>query len=85
MTTVRLPKKLEEAFDTYYQTSAFARKNFLKFNRELVMQEVTHAAKRCGYEVKASEGKSAGEFTLTRKSQTLRVTRSKFPLADVRA
>lgn len=81
---IPLPARMADAFDTYFQTAAFAQKNFTKFNRDLVMGKLKEAAKRCGYEVNAGEGKNSGHFVLTRATQTLRVTRANFPNAEVR-
>ena len=81
---VSLPAKLADSLDTYFQTSTFAQKNFTKFNRDLVMGAINKAATRLGYNVTAGEGKSAGQFVFARASQTLRVTRSTFPNAEVR-
>lgn len=81
---VALPAKLADSLDTYFQTSAFAQKNFTKFNREMVMATVVKAAARLGYAVTAGEGKSAGQFVFARATQTLRVTRANFPNAELR-
>lgn len=81
---IPLPARLADAFDTYFQTAAFAQKNFTKFNRDLVMGKLRDSAKRLGYDVTAGEGKNSGHFTLTRATQTLRVTRANFPNAEVR-
>lgn len=81
---IALPRKLADVLDTYYQTSAFAQKNFTKFSRDSLLNMVKDRAARLGYSMTAGEGKNAGQFEFSRPTQTIRVNRQSFPLAEVR-
>lgn len=81
---IALPRKLADTLDTYYQTSAFAQKNFTKFNKDMLIGMIRSSAAKLGYDTVVGEGKSGGQFVFTRKTQVLRVTRANFPNAEVR-
>ena len=81
--TIEIPKRLADKLDTYYQTSAFAQKNFTKFDKSFVLNMVTEEANRLGYTVEVSEGKNAGQFTFSRPTRVMKVTRKTFPKAQV--
>lgn len=81
---IPMPKPLSDAFDTYFQTSKFAQKNFLKFNKEIVLAAIERAAARYGYTVDRSayEPGFKGVFKLNRKTRSLRVSAATLPLAE---
>lgn len=85
MKLVPLPNRLRDVLDTYYQTSAFARQNFIKFSRDFTTNAVKEKAASLGYTVVVSDGKNAGQFLFQRPNKTLKVTRQTFPMAELRA
>lgn len=81
LSTSRLPARLEDAIDSFYQTWKFARLNGIKMNRDLVMQQVKQAAARFNYTV--STTKKAGELILERPTQRVFVDPDTFPTVSV--
>ena len=81
---VKIPAKLADAFDTYFQTSRFAQKNFVKFNKDAVLAHIEKVAARYNYVLDASARSPnfKGVFKLANKSRTLRVSASTLPLAE---
>lgn len=85
---VRLPKKLADAFDTYFQTSRFAQTNFVRFDKTMTLGQVKRLAERYGYTFDmehATKGKFRGFFKLSggkRKYRDLRVTSDSLPMAE---
>lgn len=81
---VVMPKKLTDTLDAYFQTSKFAQKNFVPFNKELLHAKIREVAGRFNYEVVGlEEGKDfKGVFKLERKSQKLRVSAKTLPFAE---
>jgi len=81
---IPMPKALADAFDTYFQTSKFAQKNFIKFDKGMVLPAIEKAAARFGYTVDRSayEPGFKGVFKLNRKTRSIRVSASTLPLAE---
>lgn len=86
---VRLPKKLADSFDTYFQTSRYAQKNFTKFDKSLVLTTIKNAADRHGYvldEEHALSSKFKGVFKISggkgKTPKTLRVSAATLPQAE---
>lgn len=74
---VRIPKALVHGMGAYYETRAFSCLHGVKFNKDMVLNEIRNAAEKHHFEV---EGET-GSFTLHRKGKTLRVTPESFPMA----
>lgn len=81
---VAMPRKLTEAVDAYFQTSRFAQRNFLPFNKTLTLSRLEAEASKLGYTVTPveSNGQFKGTFKLDRVSQSLRVSAKTMPLAE---
>lgn len=82
---VRIPKKLADAFDTYFQTSSFAQQNFLKFNKDMLLEILAARAERYGYELDLEAAKSdkfKGVFKLSHKKRDVRIGRKNLPFAE---
>ena len=80
---VMIPRKLADALDTYYQTSAFAQRNFTKFDKTMTHQKIKDEAAKLHYTVEVSQGKNSGTFIFARPSRKMRVSRKTFPEAEV--
>lgn len=87
---VRIPKKLADAFDTYFQTSRFAQRNFVKFNKDLTIGQIQRLAERYGYTLDTDHalGKSfKGTFKISggrskKNPKNLRISARTLPLAE---
>lgn len=85
---VRIPKKLVDAFDSYFQTSRFAQQHFIKFNKDMTLGQIKRLAERHGYEFDiehATRGKFRGFFKLHggrgKVKRDFRVTADSLPFA----
>lgn len=86
---VKLPKKLADAFDTYYQTSRYAQQQFIPFNKDMILPQLEQRAQRYGFTLDADHARSKafkGTFKLSggRKKvpMQLRVSAKSLPLAE---
>lgn len=82
---VRIPKKLADVMDTYFQTSQFAQKHFLKFNKENLLTQIKERAARYGYELDtdhAESDKFKGVFKLSHAKRDIRISRNTLPFAE---
>lgn len=88
--TTRLPKKLADAFDTYFQTSRFAQAKFMKFDKKLTIGQIKRLAERHGFtldEEHALGTKFKGTFKISggkgKTPKNLRVSAATLPRAEV--
>lgn len=86
---VRLPKKLADAFDTYFQTSRFAQSKFMKFDKRLTIGQIKRLADRHGFELDEAHAlgdKFKGTFKINggkgKNKKALRISASTLPLAE---
>lgn len=86
---VRIPKKLADSFDTYFQTSRFAQANFTRFNKDMTIGQIKRLAERHGYVLDEEHalGKNfKGTFKISggkgKKQKSLRVSAATLPLAE---
>lgn len=85
----KLPKKLADAFDTYFQTSRFAQKNFVKFDKSMTLGQIKRIAERHGYtldEAAALSKNFKGTFKISggkaKRVKHLRVSAATLPFAE---
>lgn len=81
---VKIPAKLADAFDTYFQTSKFAQRNFMRFNKDAVLEQIKTVAKRYNYTIDPSAfgPNFKGVFKLANKTRTIRVSAATLPMAE---
>lgn len=81
---IPIPAPLADVLDTYFQTSRFAQKNFLRFNKEEILTKIERVAARYNYKLdeSARSDKFKGEFKLNRASRSIRVSSKTLPMAE---
>lgn len=74
---VRIPKALANKIDGYYSTRAFACCHGVKFNKDMLLDQIEKMADRHHFTVEGT----TGNFILRRKGSVLQVTPESFPMA----